>query len=93
MFNHFLRAELGGHGLDLVVDAGHDGLGFGLVPTLRALARNARCPALCSQHVGSTVRGLHMVLPDGTQASVPANKGVIINPTGAPWVSAVETEI
>lgn len=93
MFNHHLRAELDGQGLDLTVDAAHAGLSMGLIPALRALAQNAGCPALCSQHVGSSSRGLHMVLPDRTQPSVPASKHVLVSAPDVPSVSAVEREI
>jgi hypothetical protein len=93
MFNRHMRAGLAGQGLDLIVDSGHDGLGIGLIPTLRSLAQNAGCPALCSQHVGSTSRGLHMVLNDLSQASITASNHVLISAPGVPWASAVEREI
>jgi hypothetical protein len=93
MFNHAMQAALCGQGLDLIVEAGHDGLGTGLIPTLRVLARNAGCPALYSQHVRSTSRGLHMVLPGPVQASVQASNHVLISGPGLPWVSAVDRVI
>jgi hypothetical protein len=95
MFNRHLRAGLAGRGLDLIVDAGHDGLGTGLIPTLRSLARSAGCPALYSQHVGSTSRGLHMVLADLdlSQASISASNHVLLSGPRIPWVSVVEREI
>jgi hypothetical protein len=93
MFNRHMRAGLSGQGLDLIVDAGHDGLGMGLIPTLRALARNVNCPALCSQHVRSASRKLHLVQADGTQASFTASNHVLISGSGIPWVSGVERVI
>lgn len=64
------RTRLADQNPTVVVDLGHAGMGQGLIPAMRSLARMASCTVIHSQHVKYDTSSLHMVNHRGTQESI-----------------------
>jgi len=71
LFSSRARSGVARAEVDLVVDLGHWGMGQGLIPAMRCVAKEAECPVAHTQHLSAwSGRSLHFVDVCGKQQSM-----------------------
>ncbi len=93
LFSWRARAGVGSTGAGLVVDVGHTGMGQGLIPAMKSVASQGRCPVAHSQHLKSWCgRSLHFVDSRGAQQSVAVDEDHVVE-HGSLWSAWREREV
>jgi hypothetical protein len=82
LFSERARDSITRLGASLVVDLGHSGMGQGLIPAMKRLARDGRCAVAHAQHLASIWGGLHFVDAAGVQQSVSAKTNELVRHEG-----------
>jgi len=93
LFSWRARQGIGKAGARLVVDVGHSGMGQGLIPAMRGVAKEGQCCVAHSQHLsGWYGRAVHFVDARGEQLSADVDQAHLVE-HGSLWAAWAAREV